>query len=656
MKTNRRTVLASLGAAATGMAAVLPAARAAVSAAGQRLSVSSPDGRITIELLVPATRAEHPHWSGSCGGAVMLEPSQLALVLADGRRLGPNAKFLAFDTVSFDGTWEPPFGIATRYDGKANQLEARFEDRKTRIRFAIRLLAHDDGIACRFVLLSAPNRSVRLGGEQIEFRMPAGTRVWTSRDEGEYAVSAPGRIAPVPHPELTASTDKGALADTPALAQTPSGLAMLLCESDRLHYPRMMFSPGVDEQTMVSRLMHFPGRATGYSGPGETHASPLFAVETPFTTPWRVIMVAERPAALIDKASLVPTLATPNKLKSDDWIRPGRAFRIRKPYSNAGAMEGIAFAHERKLDYIEFDAHWYGDGTDPSDATRPIAGLDIEGIVAAAREKGLGTIVYVDRVPAMRQLDAIVATYRKWGIAGIKFGFIWEGRQEDVDWIYDLVKTCGDNNLLVNLHDNLRPAGLERTLPNYLALEGVRGNEQFPTARHNVTLPFTRALSGPIDYTICYDHYLNKTTNAHQLAMAAVYYNPLTFLYWYDTPAKYRTGAWPALLWFDECPTTWDETQAIGGEPGEHVVVARRSGKRWFLGAMTNEEARTVQVPLAFLRDGKWQATVFADGPRMEKPYETRVDISQLQMDAAATITIKMQPSGGQAILFEKLS
>ncbi|PNU02307.1 glycoside hydrolase family 97 protein [Novosphingobium guangzhouense] len=655
MKTNRRTVLAGLSAAtATGLAASAVEARSTPPATAQRLAVASPDGRITVELLVPASRGEHPRWAARHGDTVMLEPSQMALVLGDGRRLGPDAKFLGSETTSSDGSWQPPYGIAGNYDGRANQLEARFEDRRSRIRFAIRLLAHDDGIACRFVLLSAPKKTVRLGGEQIEFRMPAGTRVWTSRDEGEYAVSPAGRIAPIPHPELTASTDKGALADTPAMAQTPAGLAMLLCEADRLHYPRMMFAPGPDEQTMVSRLMHFPGRATGFSGPGDTHAAPLFDVEAPFTTPWRVIMVAERTAGLIGKAGLVPTLATPNRLGATDWVRPGRAFRVRAPYTNENATAGLAFAVERKMDFIVFDAHWYGDGTDPSDATHPIDGFDIEGIVAAARQKGIGTIVYVDRVPAMRQLDAIVATYRKWGIAGIKFGFIWEGRQEDVDWIYDVVKTCGENNLLVNLHDNLRPAGLERTLPNYVALEGVRGNEQFPTARHNVTLPFTRALSGPIDYTICYDHYKNLTTNAHQLAMAAVYYNPLTFLYWYDTPAKYRTGSWPALHWFDECPTTWDETHAIDGEPGEYVAVARRNGDRWFLGAMTNEEARTIQIPLAFLGEGKWQAMVFADGARAQEPRLTTVDISRRNVDASATLTVAMQPSGGQAIFFER--
>ena len=278
MKTNRRTVLASLGAAATGMAATIPAARADAPAVDQRLTISSPDGRTTLELLIPTSRGEHPRWAARHGNSVMLEPSRLALVLADGKRLGPDARFLGSDIIAIDGTWDPPYGIAARYDGRASQLEARFEDRRTRIRFAIRLLAHDDGIACRFVLMSAPGQSITLGGEQVEFRMPTGTRVWTSRDEGEYAVSLPGRIAPVPHPELTASTDKGALADTPALAQTSAGLAMLLCESDRLHYPRMMLAPGEDEQTMVSRLMHFPGRATGYSGPGDTHALSLIHI------------------------------------------------------------------------------------------------------------------------------------------------------------------------------------------------------------------------------------------------------------------------------------------------------------------------------------------------------------------------------------------
>jgi alpha-glucosidase len=335
------------------------------------------------------------------------------------------------------------------------------------------------------------------------------------------------------------------------------------------------------------------------------------------------------------------------------WVKPGRAVRIRKPYSTEAALKVVAFAAARKLDYVEFDAHWYGDGTDPGDATVPIAGLDLQRIIDTARAQGIGMILYVDRVPAMRQRDAILDTYRRWGVAGIKFGFVWEGRQADNDFIFDLVKACGEYRLLVNLHDNLRPAGLERTLPNYVALEGVRGNEQFPTARHNVTLPFTRAVAGPIDYTICYANPKNQTTNGHQLAMAAVYYNPLTFLYWYDTPDKYAGRAWPDLRWFDECPTTWDETRALSGAIGEHVMVARRHGKRWFLGAMTNESPRVLKASLGFLGRGRWMATVFADGPAAAKAFETPVVIRKVPVTAATVLSLALAPSGGQAILFE---
>jgi alpha-glucosidase len=651
LESTRRAVIGGIGAAtmigADGSSHATPAVDR------ESLSITSPNGKLRAQLILPVNNADYPLWSANLKGKQILEPSRLALVLGNGRLLGPNARYLGQKTSAIDESWAPPYGIAARYDGRVSQIEAQFEDRRSRIRFAIRLLAHEDGVAVRFVLLAAPRSKVVLGGEAIELRFPAGTEIWSSRDEGEYTRSTPGRIKPVPHPDLTNSTDKGPFADTPLLATTPDGLSLSISESDRLHYPRLMFAPGDSDQSVTSRLMHFPGRATGYSGPGETHAAPLFSVDTPFTTPWRLIIVSETSAGLLEKAGLVTTLATPNRLGDTSWIKPGRAFRIRKPYSYAGALEGIAFAERRKLDYIEFDAHWYGDGTDPSDATRAIDGLDMAAIVAEARKKSIGTILYVDRVPAMRQLSDIVSTYRRWGVAGIKFGFVWEGRQEDVDFIYDLVKRCGDNHLLVNLHDNLRPAGLERTLPNYVALEGVRGNEQFPTARHNVTLPFTRALSGPIDYTICYDHYMNKTTNAHQLAMAAVYYNPLTFLYWYDAPSKYNSGSWPALQWFDECPTSWDQTHAIAGEPGQFVAVARRHGQRWFLGAMTNEDARQLRISLDFLDKGRWRATIFADGAPGPQPRLTPVVISTKLVASHEQLDIALQSSGGQAILFE---
>jgi alpha-glucosidase len=646
----RRFVL--LAAAATAPLGAASAALAKPTETSAPLRVVSPDGRVRLEL---DTRQGQLSWSVARDGRGVLRPSRLGLDLADGARLGAGATVVSATRRRLTGTWTPTFGVKAAYSQACEEITVDLRDPGTGIAFAVVARAYDAGCAVRYVLRQAPGgQSVTVGGEATTFNLPAGVEVYSSRDEGEYQRSTPAALAPVVHPDLTGSSDVGPLADLPVTAVAADGSGVLIAESDRLHYPRAMLRPAADPaEGLTVHLMHYPGRATGWSGPGDTPPAPTFRLDVGQTTPWRVLILADTVAGLIERADLIPTLATPNILGDVSWVKPGRAVRIRKPYSTEAALKVVAFAATRKLDYVEFDAHWYGDGADPGDATVPIAGLDLQRIIDTARAQGIGMILYVDRVPAMRQRDAILDTYRRWGVAGIKFGFVWEGRQADNDFIFDLVKACGEHRLLVNLHDNLRPAGLERTLPNYVALEGVRGNEQFPTARHNVTLPFTRAVAGPIDYTICYANPKNQTTNAHQLAMAAVYYNPLTFLYWYDTPDKYAGRAWPDLRWFDECPTTWDETRALSGAIGEHVMVARRHGKRWFLGAMTNESPRVLKASLGFLGRGRWMATVFADGPAAAKAFETPVVIRKVPVTAATVLSLALAPSGGQAILFE---
>jgi alpha-glucosidase len=640
---DRRALLIAGGAALTPLAAA--------EAKSSRLEAISPDG--ALRVLIDGTGAS-PTWSVRWKDQVILAPSALGLILADGRRAGQGARVVKTSTRKIKGTWSPPFGIRDRYDQACTEATLRLSDPATGATFSVVARAYDHGCAVRYVLNDAPGGGLTLAGEATTFNLPAETTLYASRDEGEYQVTSPAGLAPRPHPDLTGSSDVGPLADVPVTAVL-QGAAVLITESDRLHYPRAMLKPGEEKDSLAVHLMRFPGRATGYSGPGDTPAETAFVWPVGQSTPWRVLVIAPDEGGLLERADLISTLASPNQLGDVRWVRPGRAVRVRKPYSTERALKVLDFAVAHKLEYIEFDAHWYGDGTDPSDASRPIPGLDIVGIIKAARARNVGVILYVDRVPVMRQRDEILAAYQAWGVAGVKFGFVWEGRQSDNDFIFDLVKACGRHGLLVNLHDNLRPAGLERTLPNYVALEGVRGNEQFPTATHNVTLPFTRAVAGPIDYTICYANEKNQTTNAHQLAMAAVYYNPLTFLYWYDTPEKYAAKPWPELAWFDECPTTWDETRVLAGKIGDYVVVARRHGQRWFLGAMTNESARTLTVSLSFLGGGKRVARIFADGADGAaggRPVGTPVEIREATVDARQTLTLDLKPSGGQAILF----
>lgn len=193
-------------------------------------------------------------------------------------------------------------------------------------------------------------------------------------------------------------------------------------------------------------------------------------------------------------------------------------------------------------------------------------------------------------------------------------------------------------------------------MPNYLTLEGVKGNEQFPAARHHVNLAYTRPIAGPIDYTICYAQERNQTTNAHQLALAVTCYSPLTLLYWYDKPEKYADKPWPELKWFDDCPTVWDETRAVAGEIGEYVVIARRKGDVWYLGAITNEMERRIEIDLTFLGGGSWTATRYMDGNLSRPAYKTPVKIETARVMASSRLKLQLNAAGGQAIRFVRAS
>jgi alpha-glucosidase len=654
--TTRRSVLVGMGAVAASLGACSSLAPAQQEKSNA-LTARSPNAALSVRILIEANDDSALQWEILRDGKRVIEPSAIGLVLADGTRLGPRVKLVGHAKSVVDGSWSPPYGIRAQVSATCEELIVRVQDAASGIVFDCIVRAYDAGATLRYRIREHSGATeLALAGELTEFRLPRSARVYASRDEGEYQIAAPQALAPTPHPDLTSSCDPEPLADLPVTIALRNGLTAVIAESDRLHYPRAMLLAAPDGSAcLVTHLMRYPGRATGYSGPGDTPPAPTFKVPLPFATPWRVVMVEAKPAALIEQADFIPTLATANVLGDPSWIRTGRAIRSFRDNTTAAGLACIDFAVRHKLEYIEFDAHWYGDGTDASDATVPIPGLDMQQVIRYGKERNVDVIVYVDRVPVMRQLDDIVRTYQSWGIAGIKFGFVWEGRQEDTDFLYEVIRKCGEHRLFVLLHDNLRPAGLERTLPNYLTLEGVRGNEQFPTARHNVTLPFTRNVAGPIDYTICYAQERNQTTNAHQLAMAVVYYSPLVFLYWYDKPDKYAQREWPDLEWFVECPTVWDETRALSGAIGEYVVVARRRQDRWFIGAMTNETARTLEVPLSFLAPGEWTAAIYSDGEPATPANATPVNIQHASVNSSTILHAKLAPHGGQAIRLERV-
>ncbi|WP_217242908.1 glycoside hydrolase family 97 protein [Streptomyces sp. AC555_RSS877] len=638
---SRRGVLkgavVTVGTAAVGLGTTQPA-HAADALAGPVGATARMGGTsITLSLVDGALR-----WSAKRNGRTVIDTSALGLRLSDGTVLGSDVTVTGNRYRTVHDTWSPVYGRNATVTDLYQEQRWHLRDTASGIRFGVQIRAYRTGVALRYLLLDEGTATI--ADELTTFAFPAGTTVYSARDEDAYLPVAPGSI-PVTG---TPSTDQGPLTDLPLTASLANGFLACVCESSRVDFPRLMLS-SVDGQpdTLSAFLMEHTARGTG---PVETTST----VGTPFATPWRAVVIGATHAELVDNAELVLNLAPPTALTDTSWIKPGKVFRCE--LSTAAGLAGVDFAVARGIDYIEYDAGWYGPEFTTTDATAPIAAIDLPSVISYATGKGIGVFLYVNRI-ALSDADALFGLYKSWGVAGIKLGFINEGTQAMTNQITGWAETAAKYRLLIDMHDDVRPFGYERTYPNHISLEGVRGNEQFPTATHNVTLPFARNVGGPIDYTICYGQSRNKTTNAHQMAMAAVYYQPLNFLFWYDKPSKYANPAgWPGLPWFNSVPTTWDESRTLAGSIGEYVAVARRNGSTWYLGAMTDETARTLSLPLSFLDEGTYTATVYADGTPGTAPYRTPVVVRTETVTSATTLDVVMAAAGGQAVLLRPLT
>ena len=377
---------------------------------------------------------------------------------------------------------------------------------------------------------------------------------------------------------------------------------------------------------------------------------------TAYDMPWRFIMVGEKAIDLINNKQMVLNLNAPCQIQDSSWIKPGKAFRVCR-LDMKTCMEGVDFCVDRGLQYIELDAGWYGPEMKMSSSALKVLetrDIDMPKLCQYAKSKGIGVWVYVNQRALYQELDQLLPLYEKWGISGIKFGFVQIGSQEWTTWLHNAVKKCADHHIMVDIHDEYRPTGWSRTYPNLMTQEGIGGNEEMPDAEHNTILPFTRFLCGPADYTPCYFNGRVKNTKAHQLAMPVVYYSPITFLYWYDLPNVYKGEK--ELDFWKHCPTVWDESKALQGEIGEYIVQARRSGNEWFVGAMNGMQARDITLNTAdFLQKGKkYQVEIYNDNPALNT--RTKVSTVVQTIKAGKILKLHLQPSGGAALRFSLLN
>jgi alpha-glucosidase len=641
---------------------LLPLLLLAGAANAETWQANSPDGQIAVT--VDKSDVGLPKYSVSYHGKTFIAPSELGLRTDI---VGFGAKGFDTPTVttrSVNDTYKIVAGKAASAPDHYNEQTLTFHETGGSRDLSLIFRVYDSGVAFRYVL-PAQNAAYGLYGEKTEFAFAGDFDCWGlnlgkfhNAHEGEFDLVKASLIR------------DHSLFDSPLVCKTGEGeSAFALAESDIEHYPATYYSRAGDNKLGVA--IHLPPR---------TDADDIKPYVAKFTgdkevkTPWRVIMIGDSPRQLVE-STLIATLGAPSKIADTSWIKPGKSAwdwwnGFRAPVANPGINTEtykayVDFAHETGLDYILIDEGWYAGSSTRSkpgaDVTKPIAAVDMPAIIKYAKARNVRVMVWLQWQQLDWQLDDALAAYEKWGLAGIKVDFMDRSDQDITDYYYRVLSKAADHHLLVDLHGAYAPSGLLRTYPNYITQEGVLGAEYNKwttriTATHNVTLPFTRMILGPIDYTpgglgnrtpqafeIHEDHPLTQTTRGQAIAMYVVYDSPLVMVA--DAPQAYKKadGAWEDGVDFIQAvPTTWDETRVLQGDIGQYIVTARRKGDVWYIGAMTNEQGRAIEVPLSFLGAGGYEATLWQDG---DTP--TTLSRAKQWVSATGSLTLKLAGSGG---------
>lgn len=549
-----------------------------------------------------------------------LSESAMALPVDKHARWFENLKVTQATSSTVDTTWKPVYGENNTIRDHYNSLNIETVKEDNSIyRMNIEIRAYDQGIAFRFFFPENEKGTYyRIMSEDTEFTIAEGSKAWVAK------------WAQAPYSKLPIKNWEGE-AERPLTLELPNGLHAVLTEAQMVDYARSKFKLSKRKANTIVTAMFTPADLI-----------------SPFATPWRVVMAAESPGKLVENNFLILNLNAPSKIKDESWIKPGKIIRVMSQ-TTKDAMDNIDFAVARSLQYILFDYKWYGPAFSfSSDASKvAIKDFDLPAIIKYGKEKGVGVWLYVNQQALLMQSDTLFSIYKKWGVVGVKFGFVQSGSHRWTTWLQKAIQQAAANQIMVNVHDDWRPTGEQRTWPNLVTSEGIRGNEEMPDATNNTVMPFTRYIAGAADYTVCYFDKRIKTTHGHQLALAAIYFSPLQTLYWYDKPAYYQNE--PELEFWDKIPASWDESKILQGRPGEFVSVARRSGTTWFIGTITNTEARTLKVNFNFLPKGKnYLARIYSDDDLVNTA--TKVGIQTQTVNSSTVLELKLKSSGGQSI------
>lgn len=569
---------------------------------------------------------------------------------------------------SIENEWTNEFGERRTIPDNYNEMKVYLESATAKLTIICR--AYNEGIAFSYEIPQQNNlKKISIDDEEISYRFLKDYNVWATPKREKGVLTAQGEYRKIPLSKIEEGCER------PLVIEISKDNIIALAEAKLVDYARISFNS--DSNSHLSIKSTLDGKLSGVkqnkiTGAVESERSNEAKVikELPFQSPWRVIMMAENYGKLLENNYIIQNLNDPCAIEDISWIEPGKAIR-EGTLTTKGGLATIDFAASNNLKYVHFDAGWYGNEmNNNSDATtvtldpkRSKGPFDIEAICNYAKQKNVKVMLYVNRRALERQLDDVLPLFKKWGVSGIKFGFVRVGSQDATKWMHEAIKKCAEYQLIVDVHDEYRPTGFSRTYPNLLTQEGIRGDEETVPNNHTLITMFTRMLAGAADNTVCYYNGRVEKMGSHasQLAKTVCLFSPLQFLYWYDSvplaPIK-TDGLWgdtkhignePELEFFKDVPTTWDDTKVLMAEIGEIGIIARKNGNDWYVGGINGKESRTLELDFSFLDENvQYKAKLYTDDESINT--RTRVKIEELELDSSSKLRIDIKANNGFVI------
>ncbi len=593
-------------------------------------TLRSPNQKIEIRIRA----AERVAYDVLINGNALLNNSTLSITI-DKTTLGLQPKVKAARQRTVNQEIVPPVPQkSARIRENYNELRLEMEGD-----YALVFRAFDEGVAYRLET-SLRASEVKVYGEEVSWNFASDYNAYYPKEDSFFSHNE-REFVYLPLKNITPTN----LASLPAVVVTNNGVNIAIAESDVEDYPGLWLR-GTNQNALTATFPPYPLKQELRQNSDRdfqvTQSADYIAVTKGTRTfPWRILGIAERDADLISN-QLIYLLAKPSQIQDASWIKPGK---VAWDWYNANNIYGvdfkagintetykyyIDFASRYGIEYVILDEGWYKLGN----LLQVVPEIDIEELVAYGNKKNVGLILWVVWKTLDDQFDAAFAQAEKWKVKGLKIDFMQRDDQLVMNFYHKVCREAARRRLLVDFHGAIRPATMTRTWPNLVNVEGVRGLEQnkwskFANPEHNVTLPFTRMFLGPMDYTpgamvnsgreknfaAIFARPMSLGTRAHQLAMYVVYEAPLQMLA--DSPSHYLRE--PEVMEFLKMvPTVWDETKVLDAKIGDYVCIARRRGRDWYVGAMTDWTARTLDIDFSFLPAGRFKMAAYEDGPNAE--------------------------------------